>query len=56
MTSKEMMRAEAKPGYWFVNVARLGERPDWQERVAPHDSGLLFGHRPSDLLAMQYKR
>lgn len=57
MTSHEMMRAGQTPaGYWWENVAPLGCAPDWQMRVAPTaDAGLIFGYRPSDLLAKQYR-
>jgi len=55
MTSQEMMKAKLKPGYWFVNVAPLGEKPIWTEQVAPHTSTHLFGYEPSKLLAKQYK-
>lgn len=55
MTTKEMMKTKAKPGYWFVNVANLGDAPNWVEQVQPHQSGLLFGYEPQVLLAKQYK-
>jgi hypothetical protein len=55
MTTKEMRRAICRPGYWFVNTARLGEAPNWVEQVLPHEQKYLFGYVPSDLLAKQYK-
>ena len=55
MTTQEMMRTNAKPGYWWVNVARIDEAPDWVEQVQPHESGLLFGYEPEVLMAKQYK-
>ena len=57
MTSQEMMRSgPLSQGYWWENVSSLGTDPDWQVRISPHiDSGLLFGRKPSDLLAMQYR-
>ena len=56
LTSKEMLKTDAKPGYWWVNVAPLGEPPMWRQEVAPHESGLLFGYEPTELMAKQYKR
>jgi hypothetical protein len=56
MTSNEMRRASHKPGYWFENVAALGEKPVWRERAAtPAGSGFLFGYAPAALLAKQYR-
>lgn len=55
MTTQEMMRAQSRPGYWFVNVAPLGEAPNWTEQVQPHVQSYLFGYEPRDLLAKQYK-
>ena len=55
MTTQEMMRARAKPGYWWVNVAKIDEAPDWVEQVKPHESNLLFGYEPEVLMAKQYK-
>jgi len=56
MSSKEMMKTSAKPGYWWVNKAPLGERPDWQQEVIPHDtSGMLFGYEENAFLRRQYK-
>lgn len=57
MTSQECFRAKAKPGHWFVNVAPLGEDPDWREEVAPLPaSNLIFGYTESDLMAWQRKQ
>lgn len=57
MTSQEMMRATATPGYWFANMAPLGSTPNWVEQVAPMaDSGLLFGYEQKEFLQKQYKR
>lgn len=55
MTSKEARGHKIRPGYWLENIAPLGGDPDWREVVAPHNSGLLFGYEPSDLLAKQYR-
>lgn len=46
-----------KPGYCWRNVAPLGEKPDWQETVAPWtlQTDKLFGHEPAALLAKQYR-
>ena len=56
MTTKEMRKARHKPGYWFENVAPIGEKPDWKEKVKHSgESEFLFGHEPKDLMAKQYK-
>jgi hypothetical protein len=62
MTSQEMFKAKAKPGYCWVNVAALGEAPDWQEQVSPHgamsdpNAGIrtLFGYDTQEFMARQY--
>ena len=57
MTSQEMMRTTAKPGYWFVNVAPLGADPDWVLQVAPlKENNLLFGYEQKEFLQKQYKK
>lgn len=57
MTSQEMMKATAKPGYWWRNIAAIDEQPNWVEEVAPHQTepGLLFGYPEKGFLAKQYK-
>lgn len=56
MTTQEMMKAKAKPGYWFVNVANVDQPQDWQEQVKPYEaSGLLFGYEEKEFMAKQYK-
>lgn len=35
MTSKQMMKAKCPPGHWFVNIAPLGSKPNWQVKPAP---------------------
>ena len=51
-----MMKAKAKPGYWFVNVANVDQPQDWQEQVKPYESsGLLFGYEEKEFMAKQYK-
>jgi hypothetical protein len=56
MTSQEMMRATAKPGYWFVNVANVDEPQNWQEQIQPYDSGdTIFGYDRKEFMARQYK-
>lgn len=56
MTTQQMMKAPLKPGYWFVNVAPLGESPDWKAQTeTPQETRYLFGYEPKDLLAKQYK-
>lgn len=56
MTSQEMMRATAKPGYWFANMATLGSAPNWVLQVAPlKKNNLLFGYEQKEFLQKQYK-
>jgi hypothetical protein len=56
MTSQEMMKATAKPGYWFVNVANVDEPQNWQEQIQPHDFGdTIFGYDRKEFMARQYK-
>lgn len=56
MTSQEMMRAKAKPGYWFINVAKIDQEPDWQERIkTPEPSNTLFGYDVAEFMAKQYR-
>lgn len=60
MTSKESRVYVCKPGYWLVNVAPLGETPDWQEQVMPptqdpNAKQTLFGYEEREFLAKQYK-
>jgi hypothetical protein len=56
MTSEEMMKAKHKPGYWWVNVAPLGSKPNWQEQVKPvSQAGKIFGYDAAEFMAKQYK-
>lgn len=56
MTSQEMMKAEAKPGYWWVNVSGIGEPPDWVQQVKPQpETNTLFGYEEKAFLRKQYK-
>lgn len=57
MTSQEMMRADAKPGYWWVNVSPIDEPQNWEQQVAPlQPDNKLFGYGESEFLAKQYRR
>lgn len=57
MTSQEARRHTCKPGYWLVNVAVLGDPPNWVEQLKPHDplEGKLFGYETGAFLRKQYK-
>lgn len=63
MTSQEMMKATAKPGNAWENVAPLGEKPDWREVKSPHGPhsdpnygiGRLFGYDAQEFMGKQYK-
>lgn len=57
MTSQEMMKAApCAPGYWFENIAPLGETPDWRERHIPYVApDTLFGYEPKAFLRKQYR-
>ena len=59
MTSLEMMKATAKPGFWFVNTAPLGDDPVWELQRAPYYDPLvdskLFGYDAKQFMARQYR-
>lgn len=56
MSTQEMMRARHRPGYWWINVAALGEAPDWREQVAPLQADdRLFGYERDEFMAKQYR-
>lgn len=58
-TSAEILKLPPhKPGYCWTNVAPLGERPVWEERVAPWiaSEGKLFGYDEKEFMAKQYRR
>lgn len=63
MTSQEMMKTQAKPGNAWVNIAPLGEPPDWREVKSPHGPhsdpnygiGKLFGYDVEEFMRKQYK-
>jgi len=40
------------PGYWWTSV---GDDKVYRETVAPYASDFLFGYRPEELLAKQYR-
>lgn len=60
MTSQEMMKAHCPKGYWFLNVAGLGETPDWQIQIEPRAEQLndftLFSYDKDVFLAKQYHK
>lgn len=53
-TSQEMFRHDAPAGYSWWNEAKVGEPQRWIIRIAPHESRLLFGYEPEELMAKQY--
>ena len=56
MTTKEMFKTPCKPGYWFVNVARVDESPRWVQQPKPVDTtGTLFGYEARAFMARQYR-
>ena len=56
MTSQEMMRTKAKPGYQWENMAPLGTDPIWQQVPTPiNTKGTIFGYEASAFLRKQYK-
>lgn len=56
MTSKEVIKRVCKPGYWFINIGKLGAPPDWKEvPVVPDTSDKLFGYEPKEFLKKQYR-
>ena len=58
MTTQEMMKATSSLGGW-VNVAPLGDAPDWVEAWPPGTIDVnrrtLFGYDEAEFLAKQYK-
>jgi|GEM_PF-3701954 len=56
MTTQEMLRTDLKPGYWWANVAPLGEKPDWVMEVVPHESKGIFGYEVAYIMAKQQKK
>lgn len=57
MTSQEMMKTKAKPGYWWVNKASLGEAPNWKQEIKPYEvkPGTIFGYEEKAFFRRQYK-
>ena len=57
MTSQEMMKTEAKPGYWWVNKAALGKAPNWKQEPEPYREkpGTIFGYEEKAFLRRQYE-
>ena len=60
MNSQEMMKCTAKPGYWFVNVAKVDEPPNWVEQIMPETVDVnapnnIFGYEEKAFLQRQYK-
>lgn len=59
MTSKEMLKTQCKSGYWFVNIAPLGELPQWEMQKAPYspsmDQKTIFGYEQKAFMARQYR-
>jgi hypothetical protein len=56
VTSQEMVKTECGAGYWLVNVAKLGEEPNWIKEPVPHDTrGTIFGYAEEAFLKRQYK-
>jgi hypothetical protein len=51
-----MIKSSHKKGYWFENIAPLGEKPFWVEVVAPmKESDKLFGYEKDEFMRKQYK-
>jgi hypothetical protein len=46
-----------KPGYWWVNVAQIAQKPVWVEQVAPAIADdRLFGYDRDEFMAKQYRK
>lgn len=62
MTSQELRHAPPlAPGYWYVNVARVDQTPDWRVQPkppggSPNDEPTLFGYDAKEFMAKQYRR
>lgn len=49
-----------KPGYWWWNVAPIGDRPVWEQRPMPSDErpgqiDKILGYETKAFMAKQYK-
>jgi hypothetical protein len=57
MTRKETDAIKLKPGYWWENVAPLGEAPNWEMRPmpTPQREDTIFGYDAAAFMARQYK-
>lgn len=63
MTSKEMFKSKAKPGFMFTNIAAIDAEPNWVEVPSVfgpqsdpnYGHGMLFGMPQAQFLAKQYK-
>lgn len=59
MTSQEMMKCKARPGYWFVNIAKVDAPQNWVEQPIPYqadiNSDTIFGYEQKAFLDRQYK-
>lgn len=58
MTTQEMMKHKSKLG-GFINIAKLGEEPNWIEAYPPETIDInketLFGYDVDMFLVKQYK-
>jgi hypothetical protein len=59
MTRKETDSIALPAGYWWWNVALLGESANWQMVIEPPSVDInddrLFGYGKQEFLAKQYK-
>ena len=59
MTRKETDSVKLPEGYWWVNIAPLGEPCNWQMQIEPQhidiNSTTIFGYERDAFLARQYK-
>jgi hypothetical protein len=63
MTTQEMMRAKARPGFFFTDIAPMNEPADWREVPSPHGPhsdpnygfGTIFGYDQAAFLKRQHR-
>ena len=57
---KIMNMPTLKPGYWYKNIAVLGEKPIWVEEIMPADIDpndvTIFGYDVRDFMKRQQRQ
>lgn len=57
MANTIMTLPPLKPGYWWWNIAPIGEKPEWVQKPAPIESDdRIFGYDRAEFMARQYRK